>query len=100
MTGQHRACLQEENGFMRNLRVVVLVLVLVLATVLGSLTSATTALAQSSDAEGTAAGKINVVRKVLDNGLEVLVVPRPGTGAAIADVWVGIGSINETPENN
>ncbi len=54
----------------------------------------TPAAAASTDA------KVNVVRKVLDNGLEVLVVPRPGTGVAIADVWVGVGSIDETPKNN
>jgi len=89
---------------MRNLRVTVLAFVLVLTTVLGSLAPgaalAQSSDAQGSDAQGTTDGKINVVRKVLDNGLEVLVVPRPGTGVAIADVWVGVGSINETPKNN
>ena len=84
---------------MRDLRATALVLALLLTTVLGNLAPAT-ALAQSSDTTNTPPGQINVVRKVLDNGLEVLVVPRPGTGVAIADVWVGVGSIDETPKNN
>ena len=84
---------------MRDLRATALVLALLLTTVLGNLAPAT-ALAQSSDTTNTPPGQIDVVRKVLDNGLEVLVVPRPGTGVAIADVWVGVGSIDETPKNN
>ena len=90
---------------MRNLRGSALALALVLTTLLGSLvphvamaqdatTQAATAAAAGTDA------KVSVVRKVLDNGLELLVVPRPGTGVAIADVWVGVGSIDETPKNN
>ena len=99
MARRRGACPQEENWFMRNLRATALVLALLLTTVLGNLAPAT-ALAQSSDTTNTPPGQINVVRKVLDNGLEVLVVPRPGTGVAIADVWVGVGSIDETPKNN
>lgn len=63
------------------------------------------ALAQSTDSPSTASGQagpgqLEVVSKTLDNGLQVLVAPRPGSGVAIADVWVGVGSINETPQNN
>ena len=67
---------------------------------LASLLQVSPALAQSSGSEGSGEKKVEVIRKVLDNGLEVLVVSRPGTGVAIADVWVGVGSINETPANN
>ncbi len=87
---------------MRNLRGSALALALVLTTLLGWLAPGAV-MAQDATTEAapaTADAKLNVVRKVLDNGLEVLVVPRPGTGVAIADVWVGVGSIDETPKNN
>jgi zinc protease len=34
----------------------------------------------------------------LDNGLTVLLVPRPGTGITAVDIWVNVGSLNETRE--
>ena len=73
---------------------------LLLIMLLASLLQVSPALAQSSSSDGSDKKKVEVIRKVLDNGLEVLIVPRPGTGVAIADVWVGVGSINETPANN
>ena len=81
---------------MQKLRILSLFVIMLLASVV----QVAPALAQSADTASTPSGKVNVIRKVLDNGLEVLVVPRPGTGVAIADVWVGVGSINETPANN
>lgn len=36
----------------------------------------------------------------LDNGLQVLMVPRDGAPVTVVDVWVNVGSINETPEIN
>jgi len=34
----------------------------------------------------------------LDNGLKVLLVPKPGTGITAVDLWVNVGSLNETRE--
>ncbi len=34
----------------------------------------------------------------LENGLKVLLVPRPATGITAVDVWVNVGSLNETRE--
>lgn len=34
----------------------------------------------------------------LENGLTVLLVPRPGTGITAVDIWVNVGSLNETRE--
>ncbi len=34
----------------------------------------------------------------LDNGLTVLLVPKPGTGITAVDIWVNVGSLNETRE--
>ncbi|MCS7198298.1 MAG: insulinase family protein [Candidatus Bipolaricaulota bacterium] len=34
----------------------------------------------------------------LENGLKVLLVPRPGTGITAVDLWVNVGSLNETRE--
>lgn len=34
----------------------------------------------------------------LENGLKVLLVPRPGTGITAVDIWVNVGSLNETRE--
>ncbi len=34
----------------------------------------------------------------LDNGLKVLLVPKPGTGITAVDIWVNVGSLNETRE--
>jgi zinc protease len=34
----------------------------------------------------------------LENGLKVLIVPKPGTGITAVDIWVNVGSLNETRE--
>ncbi len=34
----------------------------------------------------------------LENGLTVLLVPKPGTGITAVDIWVNVGSLNETRE--
>ena len=36
----------------------------------------------------------------LDNGLTVLIVPRPGCGVVTTDMWVAVGSADEPPELN
>jgi hypothetical protein len=41
-----------------------------------------------------------IERRVLDNGLEVLVAPLPGAQSATVDMWVSVGSINESAANN
>lgn len=34
----------------------------------------------------------------LENGLKVLLVPKPGTGITTVNIWVNVGSLNETRE--
>jgi zinc protease len=34
----------------------------------------------------------------LDNGLKVLLAPKPGTGITAVDIWINVGSLNETRE--
>ncbi len=34
----------------------------------------------------------------LENGLKVLLVPKPGTGITAVDIWINVGSLNETRE--
>jgi zinc protease len=41
-----------------------------------------------------------VQASTLDNGLQVLMVARDGAPVTVVDVWVNVGSINETPEIN
>jgi len=38
--------------------------------------------------------------EILENGLPVLVVPRPGGGVVTTDMWVAAGSADELPEIN
>ncbi len=40
----------------------------------------------------------NVLEFTLENGLKVLLVPKPGTGITAVDIWVNVGSLNETRE--
>lgn len=36
----------------------------------------------------------------LENGLKVLLVPKPGTGITTVNIWVNVGSLNETREKS
>lgn len=36
----------------------------------------------------------------LENGLQVLLAPKPGTGITTVDIWVNVGSLNETRESS
>jgi len=36
----------------------------------------------------------------LDNGLKVLLIPKPGVDITLVDIWVGVGSADEIEENN
>ncbi|MCL6642825.1 MAG: insulinase family protein [Candidatus Bipolaricaulota bacterium] len=40
----------------------------------------------------------NVQEFTLENGLKVLIVPKPGTGITTVDIWINVGSLNETRE--
>ncbi len=61
------------------------VLILLLATL--AVVSSPSSLAQPEVHEFT-----------LENGLKVLLVPRAGTGITAVDIWVNVGSLNETRE--
>jgi predicted Zn-dependent peptidase len=40
----------------------------------------------------------DVQKFTLENGLKVLIIPKPGTGITAVDIWVNVGSLNETRE--
>lgn len=40
----------------------------------------------------------NVHEFTLENGLKALLVPKPGSGITAVDIWVNVGSLNETRE--
>ncbi|WP_141612177.1 M16 family metallopeptidase [Litorilinea aerophila] len=88
----------------RKTRQMLLVAVMMASLVLPTMPGVGVPTAQGADAPVLAqpaeAVFANLEAYQLDNGLQVLLVPRPNVAVTLVDVWVGVGSINETPENN
>lgn len=67
------------------------------ALVVAGLLSTTLAVSQEAPAAKT--GGLDVSEHVLDNGLRLLVVNRPGVPLVSSYVWYQVGAIDETPGN-